>query len=76
MRLYPNPADRTDLVTLTTSAGPATVAVFDALGRTVSAAHLAPDTSHFDVRGLAPGLYVVRLTRADGTATSRRLVVR
>ena len=54
------------------------MAVLDALGRAVATSSLAPDTSNFDldVRGLAPGLYVVRLTAADGTATSRRLVVR
>ncbi len=73
--LYPNPVSRADLVRLTTDA-PATVAVVDALGRTVATAAIAPDAPNLDVRGLAPGLYVVRLTQPDGTATSRQLVVR
>ncbi len=74
MRLYPNPA--TETVTLTSAEAGATVTLFDGLGRTVSTSHLAPRTSHLNLRGLLPGLYVVRLTRPDGRVTSQRLVVR
>ena len=53
-----------------------TVAVLDALGRAVATSYITADAAPLDVRGLAPGLYVVRLTAADGTATRQRLVVR
>lgn len=68
-RLWPNPAHTTVRLTgLPPTA--TTVAVEDALGRTVRTAHLEPQTSNLNLQGLLPGLYVVR---AGGQ--SRRLVV-
>ena len=81
--LYPNPATTTDAVTLTAdiaTAGGATVRVLDALGRPVREQALTVSAGAWRhalaVRGLAPGLYVVRLTTPDGAGTSQRLVVR
>lgn len=80
--LYPNPATAANAVTLTTdvaTAGPATVRVLDALGRVVRTQDIAvpagPLRYCLNVRGLAPGLYVVRLALPDDIATARRLVV-
>ncbi len=69
--LYPNPT--AGRVTIEGAPG-AAITVADLLGRPVRRATLARTALTLD--GLAPGLYVVRLTAADGTATSRRLVVR
>ena len=80
--LYPNPATATDFVTLTAdipTTGSATVRVLDALGRPVREQVLTVPAGalHYplDVRGLASGLYVVRLTAANGISTSQRLVI-
>ncbi len=74
MRLYPNPA--TETVTLTGAEAGATVTLFDGLGRAVSTSHLAPGTSHLNLRGLAPGLYVVEVAAPGRAPNRQRLVVR
>jgi uncharacterized repeat protein (TIGR01451 family) len=80
--LYPNPATTED-VTLTANvltAGRVQVLVTDALGRPVqqeTATVTAGPWSHaVSAQGLAPGLYLVRLTLPGGGSTSRKLVVR
>ncbi len=65
--LAPNPAHHT--ATLTGAAG-ATAILLDGLGRTVRTVPLTQGTATLDLRGLAPGLYVVRAGE-----TARRLVV-
>lgn len=79
--LYPNPAATADRVQLTATvptAGSVTVQVLDALGREVRATRLTapagPLRHTLDVRGLAPGLYGVRLT-TSGATTTQQLVV-
>ncbi len=69
--LYPNPA--TGRVTLEAAPG-ATATLLDVTGRVVRRARFTDSALTLD--GLAPGLYVVRVTAPDGVATSRRLVVR
>ena len=83
LRLYPNPADRTDRVTLSAevpAAGSVQVLIADALGRAVRHETLTAPAGAWQhpvsVAGLAPGLYAVRLTLPGGGAVSRRLVVR
>ncbi len=80
--LYPNPATTTG-ATLTAdvpTAGRIQILLTDALGRPVrqeTTTAPAGSWSHaVAVQGLAPGLYVVRLTLPDGGSTSRKLVVR
>jgi len=70
--LYPNPA--TQAATAET-AQPTRLALFDLAGRQVRADATLARTHALDLRGLAPGLYLVRATAADGTATSQRLAV-
>lgn len=77
---FPNPASgRISIPFSLASRGPATVEVFDALGRLV-ARPLAGDHAAgthevpLDVSGLAPGLYVYRLT-AGGDVQQRTLTV-
>ncbi|MBF9221689.1 T9SS type A sorting domain-containing protein [Hymenobacter ruricola] len=78
--LAPNPAHTTATVTLPALPGAptATLALLDALGRAVFVQTVplpAAGLRHeLDLRGLAPGLYALRVTTGAETAT-RRLVV-
>ena len=77
LALYPNPAHGRATVQLPALPGAttATLAILDALGRTIrtqAAATNAP--AELDLTGLAPGLYAVRVQAGAATAM-RRLVV-
>lgn len=76
---YPNPA--TDAVTVTAdlpTAGPVAIELFDVLGcpvrRQMLTAPVGPLRQTVNLRGLAAGAYVLRLTPPTGPATSRRVV--
>ncbi|MDO7850816.1 DUF7619 domain-containing protein [Hymenobacter convexus] len=76
---YPNPA--TDAVTVAAdlqAAGPVRLDLLDVLGRTVRrenfTAPAGPLRQTLDLRGLAPGFYVLRLTPPTGPASSQQLV--
>ncbi|GAA4363092.1 hypothetical protein GCM10023185_31550 [Hymenobacter saemangeumensis] len=71
--LYPNPTQG-----LVTVEGPgfARAALLDALGRTVWEQPAAQaGQRHLSLAGLSPGLYVLRLTLADGSTATRRLLL-
>ena len=79
LSLAPNPARATATATVSHPAGRATVEVFDTLGRRVVVAFdgMATEAAHavpLDLGGLAPGVYVVRLT-ASGGVHAQTLVV-
>jgi hypothetical protein len=79
LALWPNPARATATVQLPALAvGPITLTLLDALGRPVrtETPQLATyATQHpLDLTGLAPGLYLVRLS-TNGTTVTQRLVV-
>ncbi len=82
LALVPNPARSAATLTVTVGrAGPATVAVFDALGRRVAVLHDGPMAagSHalrLDAARLPAGVYVVRASSGDAVATRRLTVVR
>lgn len=76
---YPNPA--TDAVTIAAelaTAGPVRVELLDVLGRPVRqqtlTAPAGPLRQILDLRGLAAGVYVLRLTPPTGPASSRQVV--
>ncbi|MBF9143039.1 DUF7619 domain-containing protein [Hymenobacter properus] len=76
---YPNPA--TDAVTVAAdlaTAGPVRLDLLDALGRSVRrqtfTAPAGPLRQTLDLRDLAPGFYVLRLTPPTGPASSQQLV--
>jgi hypothetical protein len=76
---YPNPA--TDAVTVAAdlaTAGPVRLDLLDGLGRSVRheifAAPAGPLRQTLDLRDLAPGFYVLRLTPPTGPASSQPLV--
>ncbi|MBG8553680.1 T9SS type A sorting domain-containing protein [Hymenobacter guriensis] len=70
--LYPNPA--TNLVHLPGLPTGTNVQVVDALGRIVRQAPLSPATT-ISVQGLAPALYILRATTAQGQKFAGRVVV-
>ncbi|UOQ98132.1 T9SS type A sorting domain-containing protein [Hymenobacter sp. 5317J-9] len=76
---YPNPA--TDAVTISAdlaTGGRLRLDLLDALGRTVRQQTLTAPAGALrqalDLRGLAPGLYVLRLTPPSGPASTQQLV--
>ena len=76
---YPNPAaDVLSVAIDLPTAGPVRVELFDLLGRAVRrqtlAAAAGPLRQQLDLGGLAPGLYVLRLTPPSGPALSRQVV--
>lgn len=80
LSVYPNPA--TDQVTIGVSLPVTTtvsVRLLNALGREVRAQQVPAPAGllqvPLEVRGLAPGVYLVTLTVPDGTRTTRRLVI-
>ncbi|GAA4501125.1 FG-GAP-like repeat-containing protein [Hymenobacter ginsengisoli] len=72
LNLYPNPA--TEAVTVET-AQPTSLRLYDLAGRLVRTEPALARTRRLALRGLAPGVYVVQATAADGTSTSQRLAV-
>jgi len=74
LRLAPNPADGLVTLAVVGATSPADVEAFDALGRRVWRATVAGETT-VDVRGWAPGVYLVRAT-ADGATSTTRFVRR
>jgi hypothetical protein len=80
LALYPNPARRTTTVQLPAglAAGPATLALLDNVGRTVRTrtVALAAGSSQlaFDVAGLAPGVYALRVAVGERLGTARLVV--
>ncbi len=80
VQLFPNPAHRsfTLLLPAGPSRAPVSVKLFNPLGQLVSARTVATTaagaSAQFDVSGLAPGVYSLRLTSATGQAVKRLVV--
>ncbi|MDO7848459.1 T9SS type A sorting domain-containing protein [Hymenobacter sp. M29] len=72
LSIYPNPATATATVE---TAQPTRLTVLDLTGRVVLTPGLAQRRHALSLTGLAPGVYLVRATAADGTAAVRRLAV-
>jgi hypothetical protein len=80
--LYPTPTPTSSLATVQLpaglDAGPATLTLLDAVGRTVRArtVALAAGSAHttFDVAGLAPGVYALRVAVGERRGTARLVV--
>jgi sarcosine oxidase gamma subunit len=66
LTLYPNPASQSATIGLA-SAAPASAQVLDALGRLASTQAL-PSSGQLDLRGLAPGPYVVRVQQGEAVS--------
>ena len=71
--IYPNPATNSVYVN-TTLLGETTVTLLDMTGRTVLTTTATDATQAVNVAGLAKGLYVVRLTAANGQHTTKLTV--
>jgi uncharacterized repeat protein (TIGR01451 family) len=77
---YPNPAHESlSVAAVLSKAGTLRLSLLDVLGRPVAqqtiAAPTGPLQHTFALRGLAPGLYLLRVQRPDGTTATQRVVV-
>jgi len=70
LRVAPNPADGPVTLAVLGAASPVFVEAFDALGRRVWRGSVVGSAT-VDARGWAPGVYVLRATAGDATATTR-----
>lgn len=74
LSVYPNPAGATEAAIVET-AQLTSLRVLDLTGRVVRQDAAAARHRTLDLSGLAPGLYVVQATAADGTTATQKLVV-
>jgi hypothetical protein len=73
--MYPNPARANVIVRVPAGTGPATLTLCDALGRTVRTQQAAAGTdTAFDLAGLAPGVYALRVQAGEAVATQKLVV--
>ena len=72
--LYPNPARTATTLVLPAGAGPGAADVVNALGQVVRRFTLPTAETRLDLRGLATGVYVLRLS-LDGQPVRKRLVI-
>ncbi len=77
LTVFPNPARASTVVRVEgTEPAPVRVALFDVLGRRVRSLTASPDAqTRLDLRGLAPGRYVLRADFSDGTDRTRPLTI-
>jgi hypothetical protein len=75
LSVYPNPAGSADAATIET-AQPTSLRLLDLTGRLVRQEATAQRSRTLALQGLAPGLYVVQATAADGTTATQKLVVK
>jgi len=74
-QLYPNPAHGMATVRVPVSPGPATLTLLDALGRAVRAQSAPTGTDvPFDLVGLAPGVYALRVQAGAAVATQKLVI--
>jgi uncharacterized delta-60 repeat protein len=74
IRVYPNPAKEYVVVSLDDATSGATMSVVDRDGRVLSCAtHLSQGSQRVDLAGLAPGVYLVRLS-INGKVLTKRIV--
>jgi photosystem II stability/assembly factor-like uncharacterized protein len=64
-KIFPNPAF--DLIAITTEMQSVHVQIFNAIGECVLQSDFGGPTNFLDISSLEPGLYVIRLTGAQGT---------
>jgi hypothetical protein len=75
LSVYPNPASRTAPTATVETAQATSLRLFDLTGRLLSQDAALLRSHTLSLRGLAPGIYVVQATAADGTRASQRLAV-
>jgi len=73
--VYPNPANPTDAVTVET-AQLTSLRLLDLTGRLVRHDAAPRRTRTLNLGGLAPGMYMVQATAADGSTATRKLLVK
>jgi hypothetical protein len=80
LAMFPNPADNQLMVSFSTESNDAVVTVIDMLGRNVLSSNEAfvagQNNITFDVSGLEPGTYFVRIEEGEGVRTEEFAVAR
>lgn len=77
LTISPNPVNRGDVVTITTSLSPKTVTIFNPAGMAVRSFNTEPsETVMISTDMLAPGLYFISLNSLDSRVMTARLIVR
>ena len=76
--MYPNPADDVLFVELRGGAGIANIALYDLQGRIVETVPTARlhDTATIDMKSSPAGVYVLRVTDAEGREHQQKIVRR
>ncbi|GEM_PF-174822 len=75
LSVYPNPASQAARTATVETAQATSLHLFDLTGRLLSQDAALLRSHSLSLRGLAPGLYVVQATAADGTRATQRLAV-
>jgi len=75
LSIYPNPA--TDIIQITTldQSVLSSVSLYDCTGREVAQQNGSGKSASLSLRGLSPGVYLLRLDIDDGTSVTRKVVI-
>jgi len=75
LSIYPNPA--TDLIQITTldQSVLSSVSLYDCTGRQILQQTGSGKSASLSLRGLSPGVYLLRLDIDDGTSVTRKVVI-
>ncbi|MBF6607294.1 MAG: PQQ-dependent sugar dehydrogenase [Flavobacterium sp.] len=71
--IYPNPADNEITINAPSMSFPSEVRVFDLTGKLLQSAALEQNDQPLDVSGLQPGMYLMNITDAVGTAFTTKI---
>jgi hypothetical protein len=72
--VYPNPTSQ-GVVSVSSDREIATITLFDVMGKTLLTSRPNSNHAYVDVRGLADGLYLIKIVR-DGQAVTKKLIVK
>jgi hypothetical protein len=74
LNLFPNPVNRGEMVNLTLPEGTVMVQVVNVLGSTVKAVRMAQGSQF--AADMAPGIYTIKVTDAEGNVSVDKLIVK
>lgn len=75
LSLYPNPVTNGKVYITTKNDSDKEIIIFDLLGKTVLQTRLNTNTRELNISNLAPGVYIIKITEQNASAT-RKLIVR
>ncbi len=72
--VYPNPVSGNNLSITTSSTDSKSVSIFNVLGRQVFSQKFSSTNKTFDVSGIASGVYILKVTEGNRTATKKLII--